>query len=41
MPRLTPALQRLLLAFTTGLFLSCAARVSAAPSGAASAIGLP
>ena len=29
MPKLTPAIQRLILAFTTGLFLACAAGVSA------------
>lgn len=28
MKKLTPALQRLILAFTTGLFLACAAHVS-------------
>ena len=29
MRKLTPAVQRLILAFTTGLFLACAAHVSA------------
>jgi hypothetical protein len=29
MPKLTPTVQRLILAFTTGLFLACAANVSA------------
>ena len=28
MPKLSPAVQRLILAFTTGLFLACAAHVS-------------
>jgi hypothetical protein len=28
MKKLTPAVQRLILAFTTGLFLACAAHVS-------------
>ena len=28
MQKLTPAVQRLILAFTTGLFLACAAHVS-------------
>jgi hypothetical protein len=28
MKKLSPALQRLILAFTTGLFLACAAQVS-------------
>lgn len=28
MQKLTPAIQRLILAFTTGLFLACAAHVS-------------
>ena len=28
MPKLSPTVQRLILAFTTGLFLACAARVS-------------
>ena len=28
MKKLTPAIQRLILAFTTGLFLACAAHVS-------------
>ena len=28
MPKLTHAIQRLILAFTTGLFLACAAHVS-------------
>lgn len=33
MKRLTPAVQRIILAFTTGLFLACAAQVSAQDSG--------
>ncbi|HEY2066063.1 MAG TPA: hypothetical protein VGG84_08875 [Gemmatimonadaceae bacterium] len=28
MPKLSPTVQRLILAFTTGFFLACAARVS-------------
>jgi hypothetical protein len=34
MPKLTPTVQRLILAFTTGLFLACAAHVSAEPGSA-------
>jgi hypothetical protein len=34
MKNLSPTVQRLILAFTTGLFLACAAHVSAAPGGA-------
>lgn len=37
MPKLSPSLQRLVLAFTTGLFLACAAHVSAPVQGGASA----
>jgi hypothetical protein len=33
MPKLPLNVQRLLLAFTTGLFLACAAHVSAQPGG--------
>jgi len=33
MKRLTPAVQRIILAFTTGLFLACAAQVSAQGNG--------
>ena len=33
MKRFTPAVQRLILAFTTGLFLACAAHVSGQPGG--------
>jgi len=36
MKRFTPAVQRIILAFTTGLFLACAAQVSAQPGGLAS-----
>ena len=36
MPRLSPNLQRLILAFTTGLFLACAANVSSQPGGMSS-----
>jgi hypothetical protein len=35
MPKFTPTVQRLILAFTTGLFLACAAHVSSAPGSAA------
>jgi hypothetical protein len=38
MKRLTPAVQRIILAFTTGLFLACAAQVSAQSGGLSSAI---
>jgi hypothetical protein len=38
MPKLSPTVQRLLLAFTTGLFLACAAHVSAQPGGISSAL---
>jgi hypothetical protein len=34
MPKFTPTVQRLILAFTTGLFLACAAHVSGEPGGA-------
>ena len=33
MKRLTPAVQRIILAFTTGLFLACAAQVSGQSGG--------
>lgn len=33
MKRLTPAVQRIILAFTTGLFLACAAQVSGERGG--------
>jgi hypothetical protein len=36
MKRLTPAVQRIILAFTTGLFLACAAQVSAQGGGLSS-----
>jgi hypothetical protein len=36
MQKLTPAVQRLILAFTTGLFLACAAHVSGDPGGMSS-----
>jgi hypothetical protein len=36
MKRFTPAVQRIILAFPTGLFLACAAQVSAQPGGLAS-----
>ena len=39
MPKPTPALQRLILAFTTGLFLACAAQVSQEDNGFAAAAG--
>ena len=35
MPKLSPTVQRLILAFTTGLFLACAAHVSAQSGGLA------
>jgi hypothetical protein len=38
MKRFTPAAQRIILAFTTGLFLACAAQVSAQPGGFSSSI---
>jgi hypothetical protein len=38
MKKLTPAVQRLILAFTTGLFLACAAHVSAEGDGLASVV---
>ena len=37
MKRITPAVQRIILAFTTGLFLACAAQVSAQTGGLSSA----
>jgi hypothetical protein len=36
MKRFTPAVQRIILAFTTGLFLACAAQVSAQGGGLSS-----
>lgn len=33
MKKLTPAVQRIILAFTTGLFLACAAQVSGQGNG--------
>jgi len=36
MKRLTPAVQRIILAFTSGLFLACAALVSAQTGGLSS-----
>lgn len=42
MKNLSPTLQRLVLAFTTGLFLSCAAHVSGQSEGTlSSAIAVP
>jgi hypothetical protein len=38
MPKVSPTVQRLILAFTTGLFLACAAGVSGQGSGLASVI---
>jgi hypothetical protein len=38
MPKLSPTVQRLILAFTTGLFLACAAHVSQQPGGMSSAM---
>jgi hypothetical protein len=38
MPKLSPTVQRLILAFTTGLFLACAAHVSTQPGGMSSAM---
>lgn len=38
MKKLSPAVQRLVLAFTTGLFLACASQVSAQGGGFSSAI---
>ena len=38
MKRLSPAAQRIILAFTTGLFLACAAQVSGQSGGLASTI---
>ena len=38
MKKLTPAVQRIILAFTTGLFLACAASVSGQSNGFASSI---
>jgi hypothetical protein len=38
MKRLTPAVQRIILAFTTGLFLACAAQVSDQSGGLAASI---
>jgi len=33
MPRLSPTVQRIIIAFTTGLFLACAAQVSGQGQG--------
>ena len=41
MPKLTPTVQRLILAFTTGLFLACAAQVSNQPGGASTVLTPP
>lgn len=38
MPKLSPTVQRLILAFTTGFFLACAANVSGEKGGIASVI---
>lgn len=38
MKRLSPAVQRIILAFTTGLFLACAAQVSNESGGLSSSI---
>ncbi|HEX9484002.1 MAG TPA: hypothetical protein VF929_05455 [Gemmatimonadaceae bacterium] len=38
MPKLSPTVQRLILAFTTGLFLACAAHVSSQPSSAPASV---
>jgi hypothetical protein len=38
MKRFTPAVQRIILAFTTGLFLACAAQVSAEGGGLSSTL---
>lgn len=38
MRKLSPTAQRLILAFTTGLFLACAAHVSSAPGGLSAAV---
>ncbi len=40
MPKLTPVVQRIILAFTTGLFLACAAQVSQDGSGFAAAFSV-
>jgi hypothetical protein len=36
MPKLSPTVQRLILAFTTGFFLACAAKVSGESGGLSS-----
>jgi hypothetical protein len=36
MPKLSPTVLRLVLAFTTGLFLACAVHVSSQPGGLSS-----
>jgi hypothetical protein len=41
MPFTTKVLQRAFLAFTTGLFLSCAARVSAANAATGTTVAAP
>jgi len=38
MPKFTPTVQRLILAFTTGLFLACAAGVSKQSGGLSSVV---
>jgi hypothetical protein len=41
MQKIPPAVQRLILAFTTGLFLACAAHVSGQGEGASSEMIAP
>jgi hypothetical protein len=41
MPKVPPNVQRLILAFTTGLFLACAAGVSGQSGGLSSVVGAP
>jgi hypothetical protein len=38
MPKISPTVQRLILAFTTGLFLACAAGVSSQGGGLSSVV---
>lgn len=38
MKKFTPAVQRIILAFTTGLFLACAAKVSGESNGFSTSI---
>ena len=40
MPKLSHAIQRIILAFTTGLFLACAAEVSHESNGFAATVGV-